>query len=200
MRIMRTVPRISMTAIVLAACCMLLARTARAHCDTTGGPVILEAKAALEKGDVTSILKWVKKENEEEIRVAFAKTVAVRAKGPEAKELADQYFLETLVRLHRVGEGAPYSGIKDEPVEPIVALADNALAGGSADEMIEKINGHMATAIKEKFNKALEAKKNKDKSVEAGREFVEAYVIYMHYVEGIHTAITSAVDHHAEAK
>ncbi|MDD4342731.1 MAG: DUF6448 family protein, partial [Kiritimatiellae bacterium] len=96
------------------------------------------------------------------------------------------------------GEGAPYTGIKDEPVEPIVAMADKALADGSADEMIKTISGHMAAAIREKFTKVVEAKKNKDKSVEAGREFVEAYVVYMHYVEGIHTAIMSAGAHHAE--
>jgi len=178
---------------------VLLAGSAFAHCDTTSGPVIPEAKAALEKGDVTPILKWVKKDNEAEIRTAFAKAVAVRAKGPEAKELADQYFLETLVRLHRAGEGAPYTGIKDEPVEPIVAMADKALADGSADEMIKRVSGHMAAAIKEKFARVAEAKKNKDKSVAAGREYVEAYVIYMHYVEGIHTAIMSAGGHHAEA-
>lgn len=177
---------------------LFLAGAVFAHCDTTSGPIIPEAKAALERSDISPILKWIKKDNEAEIRAAFAKAVAVRAKGPEAKELADQYFLETLVRLHRAGEGAPYTGIKDAPVEPIVAMADKALAEGSADEMIEKISGHMAAAIKVKFNKALETGKNKDKSVEAGREFVEAYVIYMHYVEGIHAAIMSAGAHQAE--
>jgi hypothetical protein len=162
--------------------------------------VILEAKAALEKGDVTPVLKWVRKEDEAEIKTAFAKAVAVRDKGPEAKELADRYFIETLVRLHRAGEGAPYTGIKDEPVEPIVAMADQALlTNGSAGKMIKSISVHMAEAIQEKFNKALEAKKNKDKSVEAGREFVKAYVTNMHYVEGIHTAIMSAASHHHEA-
>jgi len=185
--------------ILAAGISVFLARSAFAHCDTTSGPVIPEAKAALEKGDVTAILKWVKKDNEAEIKAAFMKAVVVRAKGPEAKELADQYFLETLVRLHRAGEGAPYTGIKDEPVEPIVAMADKALADGSADEMIKKMSGHMAAAINEKFTKVVEAKKNKDKNVESGREFVEAYVIYMHYVEGIHTAIMSAGAHHAEA-
>ena len=173
---------------------------ARAHCDTMNGPVIPEARAALEKGDVAPILKWVKKDKEEEIKAAFAQAVAVRAKGPEAKELADKYFLETLVRLHRAGEGAPYTGIKDEPVEPIVAMADKALADGSSDEMVRKMSAHMARAVQEKFQKAMEARKNKDKSVEAGREFVESYVIYMHYVEGIHTAIMSAGGHgHTEA-
>lgn len=175
---------------------LLFAAPAYSHCDTMSGPVIPEARAALEKGDVTPILKWIKTDNEAEIKAAFKRAVAVRSKGPEAKELADSYFLETLVRLHRAGEGAPYTGIKDEPVEPIVALADKALSDGSVDDMIKKINGHMAGAIKEKFNKALEAGKNKDKSVEAGREFVEAYVTYMHYVEGIHTAILSAGGHH----
>ncbi len=179
---------------------LLTAGMARAHCDTMNGPLIPEAKAALEKGDATSILKWVKKDNEAEIKAAFAKAVAVRAQGPEAKELADQYFLETLVRLHRAGEGAPYTGIKDEPVEPIVALADKALADGSVDELINKMTGHMAAAVREKFDKALKAAKNKDKNVQAGREFVEAYVTYMHYVEGIHTAIMSAGGHeHAGA-
>lgn len=176
----------------------LVAGSALAHCDTMNGPVIPEAKAALEKGDVTPILKWIKKDNEAEIKAAFTKAVAVRAKGPEAKDLADRYFLETLVRLHRAGEGAPYSGLKDEPVEPIVAMADKALADGSVDDMIKAINGHMAHAIKEKFTKAVDTRKNKDKSVEAGREFVEAYVTYMHYVEGVHTAIVAAGSHHAE--
>ena len=155
---------------------LFLAGNAQAHCDTTGGPIIPEARAALEKRDITPILKWVKKNDEAEIRTAFAKTITVRGKGKEAKELADQYFLETLVRVHRAGEGAPYSGIKDEAVEPIVAMADDTLAGGSADEMIKMIGNHMAESIREKFERALEASKNKDKSVEAGREFVEAYV------------------------
>lgn len=169
-----------------------------AHCDTMNGPLIPEARAALEKGDVTPVLKWVKKDEEAEIKTAFQKAVAVRAKGPEAKELADQYFLETLVRLHRAGEGAPYSGLKDEPVEPIVAMADNALSDGTADAMVKKIAGHMEHAIRERFEKALAARKNKDKNTEAGREFVEAYVTYMHYVEGIHSAIMSAGPHHEE--
>lgn len=177
---------------------LLAAGTALAHCDTMNGPVATAAKEALEKADVTPVLKWVKKENEQEIKTAFQKTLAVRAKGPEAKELADRYFFETLVRIHRAGEGAPYTGLKDEPVEPIVAMSDKALETGSADEMVKKITGHVAENIKERFNKVLDAKKHADESVEAGREFVEAYVIYTHYVEGIHAAILSEVGHQHE--
>lgn len=186
-------PISNVTAIFLAAA--LWSSAAYTHCDTTSGPVIPEAKTALAAGDVTPILKWVKPSDEPAIKTAFKKAVAVRAQSPEAQELADQYFLETLIRLHRAGEGAPYTGIKDEPVEPIVAIADQALASGSADEMIGKVTGHVSRAIREKFARALEARKHKDDSVEAGREYVEAYVVYMHFVEGIHAAVMSAGGH-----
>ena len=120
--------------------CMTLSSVARAHCDTMNGPVVTEAKAALEKGDVTPVLKWVSKDNEEEIRTAFKKTLTVRSKSIEAKELADMYFFETLVRVHRAGEGAPFTGLKPagSEVEPGIAAADQALERGSADEVILK--------------------------------------------------------------
>lgn len=186
----------NIAAILSMSCCLFFAGNAQAHCDTASGPVIPEARIALEKGDLTPILKWVKKEDEAEIRTAFAKAIAVRGQSKEARELADQYFLETLVRVHRAGEGAPYSGIKDEAIDPIITMADKALANGSADEMAKMISSHMTEAIKERFVRASEARKNKDKSIEAGREFVEAYVTYVHYVEGVHTAIASSGSHH----
>ena len=171
-----------------------------AHCDTLNGPVIPEAKAALAAGDVTPVLKWIQPDDEAAIKAAFARAVAVRSQSPEAQELADLYFLETLVRLHRAGEGAPYTGLKDELVEPIVALADQALAASSAEEMIGKVTAHVSHAIREKFDRVLEAQKHKDESVAAGREYVEAYVAYMHFVEGVHAAVMSAGSHAHAAK
>lgn len=182
-------------AIFSISCCLLIAGNAQAHCDTFSGPIIPEAQAALEKGDLTPVLKWVQTEDEAEIRSAFAKALAVRSKGKDAKELADRYFLETLVRVHRTSEGAPYSGIKDEAVDPVIAMAEKTLTSGSADKMIAMISSHMAEAIREKFEHALETRKRKDNSVEAGREFVAAYVTYMHYVEGIHAAIAASESH-----
>ncbi|HEX6852833.1 MAG TPA: DUF6448 family protein [Candidatus Polarisedimenticolaceae bacterium] len=173
---------------------------ARAHCDTLEGPVLVDARLALEKGDVTPVLKWVMAAKEPEIRKAFDSTLAVRTKGPEARDLADRYFFETLVRVHREGEGAPYTGIKDEPVEPIVAMADKAIAGGSHEAMTRAIVGHLTSEIDAKYRRVLEASKTKDTSVAAGREFVEAYVIYVHYVEGVHDAIAAAGGHEGHAK
>ncbi len=187
------------TGISAAGLMFLIANHAWAHCDTMRGPLIPEAQTALEKGDLTPILKWVKPEHEAEIKSVFQKSVAVRAKGAEARELADRYFLETLVRLHRAGEGAPYTGIRDEPVDPIIAMAEEALAQGSADEVTERIGAHLARALRERFDRVQKARARKNESVEAGREYVEAYVDYMHYVEGVHAAIASAGAHHEEA-
>lgn len=158
--------------------------------------MILDAKQALKKGDVTPVLKWVKKDHEDEIRAAFKKTLAVRAKGPEAKELADMYFFETLVRLHRAGEGAPYTGLKQTPVEPIVTMSDKALKTGSIDSLLKNLSSEIREGVKQRFTEALEKKKHANESVEAGREYVEAYVRYVHYVEGIHAAITSKGEYH----
>lgn len=93
------------------------------------GPVILAARAALEQKDITPVLKWVQKDDEGQIKAAFTRTLAVRAKGPEARDLADQFFFETLVRIHRAGEGAPYTGLKPAgtPVEPAIEAADKAI-------------------------------------------------------------------------
>jgi len=168
-----------------------------AHCDTLDGPVVKTARAALEKGDVTPILKWVKKENEAEIRDLFKKTLSVRGKGKDAQELADMYFLETLVRLHRAGEGEPYTGLKPAGVvETAVIEADKALESGSVEKLTKLITEGASKGIRERFNKAKEAKKHADHSVDAGREFVEAYVQFTHYVERLHLDSVSQVEHH----
>lgn len=123
----------------------------------------------------------------------------MRGKGPEAKELADRYFFETLVRIHRAGEGAPYTGFKlGEAVDPAVALADKALESGSVDELVEVLTKAMAGGIRERFAHALETRQHADDSVTAGREFVEAYIVFTHYVKGLHGLIKSGAAHHGE--
>jgi hypothetical protein len=72
---------------------LLLPRAASAHCDTMDGPVVTAAKLALKTGDVTPVLKWVRKTDEPEIRVAFERTLNVSSLTPEAREMADNYFL-----------------------------------------------------------------------------------------------------------
>jgi hypothetical protein len=188
----------ALTAIVIGSL-LLIPRIARAHCDTMDGPIVITAMKALEKGDVTPVLKWVKKDNEEEVRALFKKAVATRKKGKEAKELADMYFFETLVRLHRAGEGALYDGLKPAGTTAhIVARSDKALETGSVDELINHLSIVMGNGIRKYFENVVEKKKHADESVEAGREYVEAYVEYVHYVERVHDGIISMAGPHEE--
>jgi Family of unknown function (DUF6448) len=90
----------------------LLLLGAFGHCDTLDGPVIGLARKALEAGNVNLVLPWVRAEDERELRRAFEHALAVRKLGAEACELADTHFFETLVRIHRASEGAPYTGLK----------------------------------------------------------------------------------------
>ena len=169
-----------------------------AHCDTLDGPVIKDAKLALEKKDATPVLKWVKKEHEAEITTAFQEALAERNNDAKAKEDADLHFFETLVRVHRAGEGASFSGLKPAgTVEPAIAEADKALESGSVDSLTQEVSSLAVQGIKERFDLATERSKHKDESIDAGREYVEAYVSYIHYVERLHKDISDK-SHHEE--
>lgn len=161
--------------------------TAWAHCDTMDGPVVKAARQALEKGDVTPVLKWVRSEDEAEVRAAFAKTVKVRTLGGEAKELAERYFFETVVRLHRAGEGEPYTGLKPAGtgVEPAIQEADKALQTGRPEQLLSLVSEAVNREVRKRFAAVLEKQKRAEESVAAGREYVAAYVEFIHYVEGL---------------
>lgn len=149
--------------------------------------MVTAAKLALAKGEVTPVLKWVAKDDEGEIRAVFQKTLRVRTKGAEAKELADRYFFETLVRIHRASEGEPYTGLKPAGTsEPIIQAADQALEKGAAEPLIQHLTEQVAKGLKERFQAAAAKQKSAEESVAAGREFVRAYVEFLHYVEKIH--------------
>lgn len=170
---------------------------AKAHCDTLDGPVVETARQALASGDVTPLLKWVSIKDEQLIRTAFKNTMEVRKLGGKAKELADMYFFETLVRIHREGEGASYTGLKaGSEIDPAVALADKALETGSVDKLTSVLTDAATKGIRERFNRALETKKHADESVSAGREFVEAYVVFTHFVENLHGSVKGGTEHH----
>lgn len=137
---------------------LLLPPMLAAHCDTMGGPVIADAKIALETRDLTPALKWVKPEHEGEIRAAFTLTLKARAQGPEAHELADRFFFETLVRVHREGEGARYTGLKPmEAVEPITVESDKALESGNLDTLMKSLQKNTAKGVRRRFARAIEA-------------------------------------------
>jgi hypothetical protein len=179
-----------------------LSITAGAHCDTMDGPVVKDAKSALKETDITLVLKWVKKDFENEVRQAFQKTLDVRKGSNAARELADMYFFETVVRLHRAGEGEPYTGLKPTgtPVKLIVQNADKALESGTVKELTKQLTSATEAEILKRFQRAIEAKKNTAKSIEAGREFVEAYVDFVHYAEQLQQTVEGNSEHYDKEK
>lgn len=179
-----------------------LASRAFAHCDTMSGPVIQAAQKALETGNVDLVLIWVKEKDEAEIKEAFENALTERKLNPQNQEAIDMQFFQTLVRVHREGEGEEYTGIKPEgtEVEPIIAAVDEAVESGSVSDLVMEISDSIASEIEERFNKVIETKRHMNESVQAGREYVEAYVTFVHYVEKLHKDVSLDVSHHDESE
>ena len=162
--------------------------TAFAHCDGMDGPVVKAAQRALETNNINLVLIWVREKDEGAIKKAFEKTLVVRNLNTEAKELADMYFFETLVRLHRAGEGASYTGLKPSgrDLGPAIPAADKAIEDESTESLIKLLTGTMQSGIKEYFNQVIIKKNFNKDDVTAGREYVGAYVEFIHYVEQLY--------------
>lgn len=165
------------------------------HCDTMDGPVVLLGKRALEEKNVNLVLPWVRPEDEDQIRHTFEHAQAVRGLGPQARALADRHFLETLVRVHRAGEGAPYAGLKPAGLDlgPAVPAADRALQSGSVDALTRLLVDAVTAGVQARFEAALQKKTFDPNDVSAGRRYVEAYIPYVHYVEKIWETASATV-------
>ena len=87
-----------------------------------------------------------------------------------------------------------------EDVDPAVEDADKALEDGSIEVVVRLVTADVAAGIRRRHQETLARKKRADQSIELGREFVEAYVEYVHFVENIHLAATTRGAHHAEAE
>jgi len=150
------------------------------------GPVVTTAKKALESGNVNLILPWAPVEAEGEIRGAFSRTMAARKAGKEAQEVADLWFFETVVRLHRAGEGAPYAGLKLAGLRegPVIPLAEEALEKGDMKRVAGFLSHALEEKLHERFHHAIEKKKYDENDVPAAREYVQAmlgFLLFSHH-------------------
>src|SRR5574340_334153 len=180
--------------------CLLLA-WAIGHCDTLDGPVVNLARKALKTGNVNQVLPWVRASDEAEIKAAFGHALEVRKFGPQARELADRHFFETLVRIHRAGEGAPFTGLKaaGQDLGPAIPAADQALEDGSIEKVVTMLTEELRQGVHRHFPAAIAHRNFAVDDVNAGRRFVEAYVPYIHYVERLWQTISGeAHGHHPE--
>lgn len=192
-----TFNRLVVMGLIVTGAALVPAYLAYAHCDTLSGPVVTDAQTAIKTKDVTPVLKWVRPEDEREIKALFEQTLAARQQSAGVQELVDLHFFETLVRVHRAGEGAPYTGLKpaDTPLEPGIEVAETALASESDGALVHALQKELESSVHARFERVAETKKHKDDSVEAGRAYVAAYVDYIHYVEALHAILSGAATH-----
>lgn len=191
----------TMRILLLLGVLLLMPSLAVSHCDGMDGPVVKAAQQALASGNVNLVLIWVKKDNEAEVRRAFDETIAVRKLSPRAQALADRYFFETLVRLHRAGEGAPYTGLKPagRDLGPAIPAADKALDSGSLEPVLKLLTEATQEVARKHFREVQEKKNFNTSDLDAGRDYVKAYVEFIHYVEGLWEAARNPAEgHYAE--
>ena len=156
------------------------------HCDSMDGPVVKAAMKALDTREVRIILPFVPEEGEAEVTEAFEKVSKVRAHSPEAKDVADRHFFETVVRIHRAGEGAPFTGLKPAGLGhgPVVPVAEKAIEDGSAEELVKLLKDTVEEQIRERFEHVMRLKREvSGKDVTEMREYVEAMLsleVYSH--------------------
>jgi hypothetical protein len=187
--------------VLAAALALSWGTAAQAHCDTLDGPVVSAARKALDTNNINLVLGWVQKSDEAEIRNAFQKASTVRKTNAAAKDLADTYFFETLVRVHRAGEGAPYTGLKPAgEVHPAIAAADKAIETGKLEPVAKLVTERTHEGLHKQFDAVMAKKKYSPNDVSAGRQFVGAYVEYTHYVERIYDAAGTSGSTHAQEK
>lgn len=189
--------RIVMSAIALAFIA-LMPTPALAHCDSLDGPVVEAARRALEARDPAYVLIWVHERAETEIRTAFEQTLAVRALTPQARDLADRFFFETVVRVHRAGEGAPFTGLKPagRDLGPAIPAADEAIRTRSIEPLAQLLTRAVHERLGEHFREVVGRKPFNPTDLAAGRAYVKAYVEFIHFVERLYEATEKAPEGH----
>jgi len=178
--------RLSLIPFIIFSMLILSTNVTFAHCDTMDGPLIADARKAIGQNNVNFVVKWVPAANESEIKEAFNLMMDVRELSPEAKELSEKYFFETLVRLHRNGEGVPYTGVKPSgtPIDEKILAADKSIEAGSLLPLKGLVSDNDMPELTERFNKVMSLKNFDVNNIEAGREYVEAYVQFFKFAEG----------------
>lgn len=167
------------------------------HCDSMEGPVVKACINALKTGNINYVLIWVSEKDETVIKDAFQKTLKVRRLNEDARELADMYFFETVVRIHRAGEGESYTGLKPVGYVPPkgISLADRAIEIESIDMILKEQTELSHKKIKELFNEVIAKKTFNVNNVKAGRDYVKAYVHFIHYIEELYGEVDHPVEH-----
>ena len=169
------------------------------HCDSMDGPVVRAAVEALAARDVDLVLPYVPADGEEEVRKAFERVLAARDAGAAARPVADRYLFETVVRVHRAGEGAPFTGLKPAGLDvgPVLPLAEKAVENGVADEVVDFLTNELRDQVKHRIDRVSELTPRKNATVAETRAYVRAMLDFEVYTHHLHQTIRSGGHAHA---
>jgi hypothetical protein len=177
------------------------------HCDSLDGPVVSAARLALEADDVAVVLPYVPEEAEAEVTAVFEQVSDARRLGGQAQAVADRHFFETVVRLHRAGEGAPYTGLRTAGLShgPVIPLAERAVLTGDAEEVVGFLAAELTDQVERRLAELRSLEDSRNRSLADARRYVEAMLGFEVYCHSVHRSLQApahseggqAAHHHA---
>lgn len=171
------------------------------HCDSMDGPVVTAASKALEQENVRLILPFVPKEGEQEVVNAFEQVMPVRSLSPAAREVADRHFFETVVRVHREGEGATFTGLKPAGLDvgPVIPVAERAIESGDPEELDTVLSEAVRHQVRDRLQRVLALKAHANGDVEQNREYVEGMLGLQVWAHSLYLATLAQPHEHGHA-
>jgi hypothetical protein len=157
---------------------------AAAERDLADEIVAQAARDALRTGDFTPIVIWVQKPQEQALHAAFRQTQAVRVLNREARELADEYFVDVAVRLHREAERDLFDG-------PARRAATRALAEHDGEIVVDVIVDRMRANLRARLRDVAQRRDFARGDVAGGRAYVASYTAFLRYAAALYAAATA---------
>jgi hypothetical protein len=182
-------------------------QSAEAHCDAVDGPVAKAVQKALEDGNVNPVLAYAPATAEAEIRTVFEKSRKVRGLSEDARAVADQALMETVIRLHRAGEGAAYTGLKAAGADygPVIPAAEHAVESGDLAKLKSILAEEIEHALRERLAHVQQLQKRAPQEpktaaeVSAARERISAELGFITFAEVLREAAHGrGAEHHVD--
>jgi hypothetical protein len=167
------------------------------HCDTLDGPVVTAAREALDADDVDLALAFVPADGEKEVTDAFELARKARVHGAEARAVADLYFFDTVVRVHRRGEGAPHTGLKPAGLDvgPVIPLAERAVQTGDAAHLVAFLNDALAREADSRLREVRRLQADAVADVPSARSYTSAMLGFLVWSHKLWRSMTSTGHH-----
>lgn len=173
------------------------------HCDSLDGPVVRAAQRALEAANVGLVLAYVPQRAEQEVVETFNKVMAARRSSAAARDVADRYFFETVVRVHRAGEGAAFTGLKPAGLDvgPIIPIAEKAIDSDSATALEEALVTSVRQELADRFHHMQHLRDDAQSGLNGARAYVTAMLGLQVWAHGVYqaTKATGHADTHTHA-